>query len=285
VAVWNDVVVVGAPLEDGSGASPMDNGAIDSGAVYVFEQTNGSWFQSAYLKPNVVGENDEFGFAVSLEGAAMLVGAPGEGGSATGVNGDAQDEGTPAAGAAYAFGATGSSWFQAAYLKPSNPDPADLFGFAVANSSGGYVVTSVDEASQATGIDGDQSDNSAEGAGACYVFSPGVIPLSPLSSENAKLVGEHTTQASSWGAWQAMGSSGVSIRFCRVTRNYVTWMFRNDRSPTIRSMDFKYNDRRGIRYDLIPFSLKPGQAFGGWAAFLADQPGTLTVTLTRIVRR
>jgi len=58
------------------------------------------------------------------------------------------------------------------YLKSSNSDPGDEFGHAVALSNDGstLAVAAQWEASAASGVNGDQSDNSAPGSGAVYVF-------------------------------------------------------------------------------------------------------------------
>jgi trimeric autotransporter adhesin len=58
------------------------------------------------------------------------------------------------------------------YLKASNSDPADQFGGAVVLSNDGstLAVTSTNESSAASGINGDQSDNSARNSGAVFVF-------------------------------------------------------------------------------------------------------------------
>jgi len=59
---------------------------------------------------------------------------------------------------------------QQAYLKASNTDASDLFGFCVAISADTVVVGAFGESSNATGVNGNQSDNSAPAAGAAYVF-------------------------------------------------------------------------------------------------------------------
>src|SRR5690606_31339024 len=58
------------------------------------------------------------------------------------------------------------------YVKASNTDADDRFGYKVALSADGstLAVSAIREASMATGIDGDQADNSVGYAGAVYVY-------------------------------------------------------------------------------------------------------------------
>ncbi|EHL21079.1 alpha beta-propellor repeat-containing integrin, partial [Acidovorax sp. NO-1] len=64
-------------------------------------------------------------------------------------------------------------WSQQAYVKASNSGAGDAFGRSVALSGDGntLAVAAEDEGSNATGINGDMSDNSASSAGAVYVFT------------------------------------------------------------------------------------------------------------------
>jgi trimeric autotransporter adhesin len=65
----------------------------------------------------------------------------------------------------------GNVWTQELYVKASNPDAGDLFGnVAVAGDDLTFAVGAVNERSNASGIDGNQSDNSLAAAGAVYVF-------------------------------------------------------------------------------------------------------------------
>ena len=59
-----------------------------------------------------------------------------------------------------------------AYIKASNTDAGDWFGRSIALSGDTLAVSAPHEDSAATGIDGDQSDNSMTTAGAVYVFTP-----------------------------------------------------------------------------------------------------------------
>lgn len=60
---------------------------------------------------------------------------------------------------------------QQAYIKASNTNPSDLFGEWVAIYGDTLVVGAVYENSNTTGINGDQANNSANDAGAAYVYT------------------------------------------------------------------------------------------------------------------
>jgi hypothetical protein len=59
---------------------------------------------------------------------------------------------------------------QQAYLKASNTGAGDEFGYSVAISGDTVVVGGRLESSNATGVSGNQGDNSANQAGAAYIF-------------------------------------------------------------------------------------------------------------------
>jgi hypothetical protein len=174
VAISGDTVVVGAPREDSSARlinGPQgNNDRTDSGAAYVFVRNGSGWTQQAYLKASNADQDDEFGFAVAISGDTVVVGAYGEDSNATGINGSGSNNGAEFAGAAYVFVRDGVSWTQQAYLKASNTDAGDGFGWSVAMSGDTVVVGAFAEASAAAGVNGDQTNNSAPFAGAAYVF-------------------------------------------------------------------------------------------------------------------
>ena len=174
VSVSGDTVVVGALYEDsnakGVNGDQGNNSSVSSGAAYVFVRSGTSWSQEAYLKASNAQANDWFGLGVAVSGDTIVVGADRERSNATGVNGDQSDNSVPGAGAAYVFVRSGTSWSQEAYLKASNPDPYDVFGRAVAISGDTVVIGARQEGSKATGVNGDQSDNSVLTSGAAYVF-------------------------------------------------------------------------------------------------------------------
>ena len=146
----------------------------DSGAVYIFRFNGVIWNQQAYIKASNTQSGDRFGSAVSLSanGNTLLVGAPYEDSSGTGIDGPQSEDSAGDSGAAYVFTSNGQSWSQVSYIKASNTGPGDLFGSAVSISDDGtrLAVGAPGESSVATGIDGDQSDNSLTRAGAAYMF-------------------------------------------------------------------------------------------------------------------
>jgi len=83
--------------------------------------------------------------ASRVSGDTVVVGAMYEDSSATGVDGDQDDDRADLAGAAYVFVRTGSTWSQETYLKASNTDLADRFGYSVAVSGDTVVVGARDE--------------------------------------------------------------------------------------------------------------------------------------------
>jgi hypothetical protein len=188
VSVAGNIVVVGAPYESSSATGVNGNqtniNAFSSGAVYVFARDGATWTQEAYLKASNTGNNDYFGTSVFLSGDTLAVGASGEDSNAIGIGGDGSNNLTASSGAAYVFTRKGSLWSQQAYVKPSNTDTNDQFGIAVAMSGDTLVVGAYGEDSNATGINGNQANNSAGNSGAAYVYAGlGIGPRLSLSSD------------------------------------------------------------------------------------------------------
>jgi hypothetical protein len=180
-------VVIGAVGEasnaTGVDGNQSDNSASAAGAAYVFTRSGTTWSQQAYLKASNTEAGDLFGDSVAIDGDTVMVGAPYEASNATGVDGNQGDNSAYAAGAAYVFTRSGTTWSQQAYLKASNTGAGDLFGYSVAIDGDTVVIGAYGEASNATGVDGNQGDNSALNAGAAYVFvSPTIVSVTLRSS-------------------------------------------------------------------------------------------------------
>jgi uncharacterized protein (TIGR03437 family) len=175
LAISGDTIVVGAPFEasnaTGVNGDQSNNSAGAAGAAYVFVRNGGVWTQQAYLKASNTDVGDQFGTSVAISSDTIVVGAPNESSNATGVNGNQSNNSASAAGAAYVFTRTGNTWSQQAYLKASNTDASDEFGGAVAVSGDSIVVGAESEASSATGVNGNQFNNSVIDRGAAYVFT------------------------------------------------------------------------------------------------------------------
>ena len=168
VAISGDTIAVGAQFEDSNG-SQSDNSAQDSGAVYVFTRTGGAWTQQAYLKGHNTEAGDQFGVSVAVEGDTLAVGAIGEASEACCINHDGSNNNAPGSGAVYVFTRTAGVWSQQAYVKASNA--GGLFGYGLALAGDTLAVGAPFEASNATGVNGNEADNSAPLAGAVYVFT------------------------------------------------------------------------------------------------------------------
>jgi trimeric autotransporter adhesin len=180
-------LAVSATLED-SAATGVNGGQgnssialdLNAGAVYVFmRDEQAQWSQQAYLKASNTGKGDNFGdaVAISADGSTLAVGATREDSAAIAVNGPQGDSDlTVNSGAVYVFMRDEQAqWSQQAYVKPSNTNSSDHFGYALALSADGrtLAVSAVNEDSDATGVDGNQEDGDPNVVltGAAYVFT------------------------------------------------------------------------------------------------------------------
>jgi hypothetical protein len=180
-----NALAVAAYDEDGSGRSvnpPDDNGIPGSGAIYAFERTNNVWRQTAYLKGSRSQRNDALGYtvAISADGNTIAAGTGEESCLTGGINPSGCDVDTfpshlPAgsAGAVYVWTKSGNAWQEQAFLKQAVPDLEDWFGVRLAISDDGntLLVGASLEDSAATGINGRQEDDTAQDAGAAYLFT------------------------------------------------------------------------------------------------------------------
>lgn len=156
-------LAIGAPSE-----------SVSTGAVYVYAHIEEHWIQQVRLNASNARQYAYFGISLSLSmnGNTLAVGADEEFSAFTGVNAEQNDALARASGAVYMFVRDGGDWHQQAYLKASNTDGRDKFGAAISISLDGntLAVGAVNEQSSATGINGDQTDNSLRGPGAVYLY-------------------------------------------------------------------------------------------------------------------
>ena len=209
--ISGDTVVVGAHAEKsnatGVGGDETDNSLTNAGAAYVFTRSDSTWSQQAYLKASNTGDGDEFGKSIAVDGETLVVGAHREDSNATGVGGDEANDSAGDSGAAYVFTRSGSTWSQQAYLKASNTDSLDEFGSSVAIDGDALVVGALEEASNATGVDGDEANDSAGGAGAAYLF----IRSGTDWSQQAYLKASNTASDDKFGYSVAVAGTTVAV--------------------------------------------------------------------------
>ncbi len=206
VAISGDTLAIGAYAEassaTGVNGDQINNGALRSGAVYVYSRTGSVWNQEAYVKASNANAYDQFGYSVALSGDTLAIGAPNEDSVATGIDGDQTDNGASSSGAAYVFSRTGTMWSQQAYIKASNTEAGDIFGYVVSLSGDTLAVGAYHEDGTATEVDGDQADNGAADSGAVYLFSRTGTTWDQqayMKASNAELNDEFGFSVAVWG--------------------------------------------------------------------------------------
>jgi FG-GAP repeat/Stigma-specific protein, Stig1 len=210
-----NTLAVSAASEDGGApgvnADQMNNLASSAGAAYVFTRTGTTWVQQAYIKASNPDAGDDFGNAMALsgDGNTLAVAAPLENGNATGINGNDADNSAGESGAVYIYTRTGGIWSQQAYIKASNTNMGDMFGFRVSLSHDGsrLAVGAISEDSAATGINGNQNDESAAGAGAVYLF----VRNGTTWSQEAYVKASNTGAGDLFGVSVSMSADGTIL--------------------------------------------------------------------------
>ncbi|MBK9752000.1 MAG: integrin [Nannocystis sp.] len=195
LAADGDTLAIGAPDDT------------NTGVVYVFTRSDFVWLHQDHFNASNPGNNDRFGSALALssDGATIVVGASGEDSAATGVNGDPFDDSADAAGAAYVFVRDGDVWNEQAYLKASNTDPKDLFGYSVAVSADGTMVAIGGPHEQ--GVDGDENDDSGSQIGATYMF----VRAGDIWSQQAYIKVAEPSNGDSFGDSVALSADGGTL--------------------------------------------------------------------------
>lgn len=113
VGIEGNLAVVGTHWRDLPGAT-------DAGAVYVFQETNGVWQQSAVLTSANPAMSDHFGRGVAIDNGTVLVGA------------NLADSAAENSGAAYVFRRVNGTWSLITELTAGDADGDERFGISVA---------------------------------------------------------------------------------------------------------------------------------------------------------
>ena len=132
-----DVLAAGAPGEaNGNGTRG------DAGATYLFARNSGVWVQMNRLVSTIRDDGDRFGESVSLspDGGTLAIGAPGEDSNATDINRGQDNNGELESGAVFVYSQTAGNWTEIAYIKPSDSEAEDTFGFSVSLADDGALA-------------------------------------------------------------------------------------------------------------------------------------------------
>lgn len=207
VSLWGDMLVVGAPREDGASSGvdgdPSNCCISDSGAVYGFDPIGGGWLQTAYIKSPNPAPGNFFGHSVVTSEFMLAVGAPSSDGSVylydftgrtweatfrlEGFDSSVVDDfgaslslwgrdrlavGAPSwdGGAAYVFEREGAGWVVDGRVQAASVERDDAFGQSVAVAGGVLAVGAPGDDGGATGVGGDPEDSVSRNSGAVYMF-------------------------------------------------------------------------------------------------------------------
>lgn len=146
-----------------------DGGTLAAGTgdrVYIFTHDAGNWTQQTFVS------GSQPALALSDDGNMLAVGSNLEWGAASGINGDRSDMSVQHAGSANIFTRSAGAWTLLAYVKPSNTQEWARFGYSLALTADGSLlaVGAEGEDSNAVNLNGNQSDRSAPGSGAVYLY-------------------------------------------------------------------------------------------------------------------
>ena len=181
VALDGDTIAVGVYGDDSSATmvdgDASDNGGLNTGAAFVFARNAGVWSQQAFIKASESDPSDRLGARVALSGDRLFVTADLEDGAATGFGGDATDNTAANSGAGFLFIRMMGVWSEAGYFKATNTGSGDNYGGGAdglgtraAMDGNTLIVGTYREDSDTDDVDGDATDNSANEAGAAYVY-------------------------------------------------------------------------------------------------------------------
>ena len=196
--------------------------------------------QQAYLNAFNAEDNDQFGFSISLSDDTLAVGAVGKNSD---INNDID------IGAVYVFTRDiDGLWSQQAYLKASNAEDNDQFGFSVALSGDTLAVGAVGKNS---------IDNIKPDIGAVYVFTRDIdgnwTQQALLRASNAEVNDQFGFSISLSNDTLAVGAVGKDIDAGAV------YVFTRDNAGDWRQQDF-----------IRAFNAEAGDLFGGAVALAGD---------------
>lgn len=130
------------------GSYQDDDKGTNSGSVYIYTLSSGTYIQTAKLTASDGATGDNFGFSLTMDGSGtyLCVGARSK---------------TSKKGKAYIFTNSGGTWTQTAMLSPSDLNTGDFFSITMSMSQDGYLLA----------ISAYQSDGTYSNSGSAYIFT------------------------------------------------------------------------------------------------------------------
>ena len=180
VDISGHTIIVGAPINS-------ENNLIEHGSAYIFtlkrEGNKDNWEEKAVLDPKEDGRrNDNFGYAVAIDGDYAAVGSPGINSST---------------GAVYVYKRSGGAWKQQQKIEAADGKKRDNFGHFV-DIFGEHLIVSA------------YLDDSK--AGSAYIF----IRNGDRWRQQAKLTGNDTAQGDNFGEAVAFAGNENGVDFAIV---------------------------------------------------------------------
>lgn len=262
VGIDGDLIAVGARYDRNTGtgidsAYSSDPGPL-VGAVYVFTRQGGSWSLASFIKPPFQTDDGsfEFGRAVAVGGKNIFVGVPRDASPAKGINGDMTQNSAlgGGSGAVFAYRLGGNGVEFDAYIKASNAELADAFGYAIAASGETLAVSAIGEDGASTGVNGDQGNSTTKKeSGAVYVFDRSAAGWTqtayikaPATAASDRLgislaldgdvlaIGSSSTAVGPEGSSKYVGTAYVYVR------DGGTWQFQSIAKPAKRNLSEEF---------------------------------------------
>lgn len=217
-----------------------------------------------YFKPSRNGGGDRYGWSttISADGCTLAIGANNDSDASRGIDNTAAGI-SRASGAVYIYTHVNDQWLQQAYIKSAFIDDYDFFGQSISLSENGnvLVVGAPGEQSNATLVNGDQTDNNGDLPGAAFVFQrtgsswaqtaylKAPLPESRSNygslvdiSQDGKIIAVSATlSAALVGATDLTGSINSSGAVFLYSYNAGTWSF----SQHLKASNPDINDRFG----------------------------------------
>jgi hypothetical protein len=183
ISVYKDRLAIGAPRQTVTSYAGQE---VASGQAYLLQRDDqGFWGFEKTFSSLIKRGGEEFGSSVSVSEGIFVVGSPGDSASvnesvasenelsAANFSSSAFDPTSPNSGAGYIYvwDEELNSWTSIAYLKATNSEANDQFGFKVIAQANSVFVGAPNEDGGSVVSNADESDNSLINSGAVYHFN------------------------------------------------------------------------------------------------------------------